>query len=71
MSTKIPVFDYGICVACGICVVDCPLSSLELCRLYKDNHKKAYPVLTDRHCSGCSLCQKHCPMGAITMQEAE
>ena len=70
MEARIPVFNYDLCIACSICVVVCPDSTLEMNKTDIDLYKKAYPSLTERHCTGCSLCAKNCPMEAITMQTA-
>lgn len=71
MQKKLPIFDYDLCIACGICTQECPITSLILGKTDLDAYKKAYPVLSDRSCIGCALCEKACPMGAIRMEETK
>jgi hydrogenase-4 component H len=70
MPNKTPIFFYDNCIACGICAIACPVSSLEMNRIDIDEFKNAYPSLTDRQCIGCAQCEKNCPMDAIAMQES-
>jgi len=42
---KKPVIDYELCMACGICSGDCPLSCISLRKTDIDRYQKAYPVL--------------------------
>lgn len=61
-----PKIIYKECMACGICVVACPFSCLELTKLDIDKYKKAYPELTmPDKCTGCGLCAKACPVETI------
>lgn len=65
-----PVFDYVICVACGLCDQACPVSCLELSKCDVDAYKKAYPVLAaEQRCIGCAICEKACPVEAIQMAD--
>lgn len=68
MATKTPVFDYDLCISCSMCVVVCPVSTLEMNKTSIDQFKKIYPSRTDRACIGCAMCEKNCPMGAIAME---
>lgn len=68
-AKKKPVFDYGDCIACGICVEACPVSALECQKTDVDKYKKAYPEIAREGCIGCGLCATNCPMDAITMKE--
>ncbi len=70
MAQKYPTFDYGPCMACGICVQACPFSCLELRRTGLDSYRKAYPELARREdCTGCGICASSCPVDAIRMGE--
>lgn len=71
MPKKIPVSDYDLCIACGICVQACPVSSLELTKLGVDKLNKAYPEIAREGCIGCGICAKNCPLDAITVVENE
>ena len=65
---KRPVIDYQLCMACGICSDDCPLSCIALRKTDIDRYQKAYPVLDEYYrCTGCTRCAKACPMDAIRM----
>jgi Formate hydrogenlyase subunit 6/NADH:ubiquinone oxidoreductase 23 kD subunit (chain I) len=66
-AKKKPVFDYGICIACGICVQACPVSTLELQKTDVDRYKKAYPEMAREGCIGCGFCATNCPLDAVTM----
>jgi Pyruvate/2-oxoacid:ferredoxin oxidoreductase delta subunit len=67
-NTKKPIIDYTLCMACGICTGECPLSCIILRKTDIDHHQKAYPVLDDYYlCNGCSRCAKSCPLNAICM----
>ncbi len=63
------VFDYEKCIACGICVTACPVSTLELQKTDVDHYKKSYPEIAREGCIGCGICAKSCPMDAIMMEE--
>lgn len=68
MKNVKPSFNYKACMACGICVVACPVSCLELSKIDVDKYKKAYPALSDvSTCISCSICSKQCPYDAIEM----
>jgi len=72
MAKNNPVFDYAVCMACGVCAQTCPLSCITMDKVDVDVYKKAYPTLSDAaRCTGCSLCQKACPVDAITMAMIE
>lgn len=68
MAKQQPVFDYTLCIACGICVTACPVSALRLAKTGLDALKTAYPELSERPCIGCGACEKACPMDAIGMK---
>lgn len=68
MAKQYPKFDYGPCMACGICVQACPFSCLELGRRGPDSYRKAYPELARREdCTGCGICASSCPVDSIRM----
>jgi len=63
---KKPVFNYGLCMACGICVEACPISILDSTDTTKDKYKKAYPIQKkDTKCIGCKMCKIECPVFAV------
>lgn len=64
---KNPIFDYDICIACGICAQACPVSALELSKTNVDKYKKAYPELKGS-CTGCGICAESCPLDAVEMR---
>lgn len=68
MAAKRPVFDYAVCMACGVCDQACPLSCISLTKNSIDAYKNVYPVLrSEPVCTGCGICQKVCPVEAIQM----
>lgn len=54
--------DRGICVACGVCVGQCPKSAISI-------YKGCYAVVEANLCVGCGLCAKACPANAICVVE--
>lgn len=68
-AKKKSVFDYDICIACGICVQACPVSTLELQKTDVDRYKKAYPEMAREGCIGCGFCATNCPLDAVTMYD--
>ena len=53
-----PVIDADECIACGVCVDDCPQGVLEL--------QDVATVVDEDSCIACGVCQDNCPAGAIT-----
>ena len=45
------------CIACGICVKNCPMGAIRL----EDNH----PVIDESLCVSCGMCASKCPRGVI------
>ncbi len=65
-----PVVDYDKCMACGVCIMACPLSCLELTKVGVDKYNKVYPELIDSDgCNSCALCIKSCPIETIELKE--
>ena len=64
-----PVFNYDLCVACGICLHACAFGSLEMNKVGVDKLKKAYPTLMHPDtCVGCEQCEQQCPVGAVVVR---
>jgi len=65
---RLPVVDYGRCVACGSCLPACPFSCLELSRTDLDADRTAFPELARVvDCTCCGLCARACPVDCISM----
>jgi formate hydrogenlyase subunit 6/NADH:ubiquinone oxidoreductase subunit I len=45
LTTKIPEFDYAICMACNICADLCPLTCIEMSKPADNGLRKIYPTL--------------------------
>ena len=45
------------CIACGICVKNCPMSAIRI----ESNHA----VIDEDKCIACGMCAVKCPRGAI------
>ena len=70
-NRQIPAFKLKKCMACKICVDDCPVSCIgvEESGTAKDPH--GYPFLDDEgQCIHCGLCADNCPVEAIYMVAA-
>ena len=61
--TQRPVLDQEACIACGTCLLYCPVNSIR-----KSDGK--FTICYD-YCKGCGICAKVCPFGAITMGREE
>ena len=51
-----------VCVACGVCVNQCPREAISI-------YKGCHAVVDLIKCVGCGICNKACPANAITMVE--
>lgn len=70
-NRQIPAFKLKKCMACKICVDDCPVSCIgvEESGTAKDPH--GYPFLDDEgQCIHCGQCAENCPVEAIYMVAA-
>ncbi len=54
--------DKKVCVACGVCALQCPREAI---RIYKGCHA----VVDLSTCVGCGIFEKACPAYAISIQE--
>ena len=71
MRKKQPVFDYRLCVSCGICAQGCPVSALGMQKEGKSGkYRNVFPELVTDGCIGCGMCARSCPMEVIRMEEA-
>ncbi|NIM46082.1 MAG: 4Fe-4S dicluster domain-containing protein [Nitrososphaeria archaeon] len=59
-----PLLDASKCNGCGLCIVYCPDSVIQL------NKNGKATILYD-YCKGCGICEVECPLNAITMVEEE
>ena len=55
-----PKVDQEKCIACGMCQLYCPESTVKLTA-----EKKV--IFDYRYCKGCGVCANECPVGAIKM----
>ena len=60
-SKKIAMISSG-CVACGVCVSECPLKAINI-------PKGVTSIVDSDKCVGCSKCSKSCPGDFIYMIE--
>ena len=71
MTKKRPVFDYRLCVSCGICAQACPVSVLVMRREGSSGkYRNLFPELAGPGCLGCGQCARACPMAVIRMEES-
>jgi NAD-dependent dihydropyrimidine dehydrogenase PreA subunit len=61
---KKAVNDINRCVACGVCVLQCPKQAIDI-------YKGCFAVVDANSCVGCGLCERACPAGSIRVQEVE
>ena len=59
-SKKYAVVDEKVCVACGVCVKECPMNAVNVWR-------GCYAVVDKDICIGCGKCERSCPAGSISV----
>ena len=59
-SKKYAVVDKCRCVACGVCVKECPMNAVSV-------WKGCYAVINPDICIGCGKCERSCPAGSISV----
>ena len=64
MVKKKAVPNKDICVACGVCALQCPREAINI-------YKGCYAVVELEKCVGCGICAKACPADAITIEMQE
>jgi len=64
-SSYVASVDVGKCIACGICMLRCPMKAVRV----KINREPA-SVFAEK-CLGCGVCVPTCPVGAIGLVERE
>lgn len=70
-NRRIPTFRRKKCMACKICVDDCPVSCIGVEERGTEKDPHAYPYLADEdRCIHCGQCADHCPVAAIDMVAA-
>jgi len=52
------------CVACGVCVKECPKSAIHI-------FKGCFAVIDKEICLGCGKCATNCPANSIEVLERE
>ena len=57
-SKRYAEVDKSKCVACGVCVKECPMNAVDV-------WKGCYAVINKDICIGCGKCEKSCPAGSI------
>ena len=68
---QIPTFTRKKCMACKICVDDCPVSCIGVEERGTEKDPHGYPFLEDGDmCIHCGQCAENCPVEAIQMAAA-
>ena len=62
MARKKALVNKKLCVACGACADECPVSAIEV-------FKGMFARVDEKLCVGCSKCAKICPASVIDMIE--
>lgn len=58
---KKAVVNTEYCVACGVCMKNCPVNAIQII-------SGVYAEVNSDKCVGCSKCTKACPASTINMQ---
>lgn len=53
-----------VCVACGVCALQCPREAISI-------YKGCHAIVDLVKCVGCGICEKACPANAISLIEEE
>lgn len=56
-----PIFDFDLCIGCGLCSRDCPAKAIEMVAF--DGKKR--PQLSLSKCVFCYQCAETCPKKAV------
>ena len=56
-----PIFDFDLCIGCGLCSRDCPAKAIEMVEV----DGKKHPQLNLSKCVFCYQCAETCPKKAI------
>lgn len=59
LSKKYAKVDKNLCVACGVCMKECPMGAVNIWR-------GCHAVIDETICIGCGKCAKSCPVGCIS-----
>ena len=59
---RMAVVDRSVCVACGVCMKNCPREAISV-------YRGCYATVDGARCVGCGLCAKVCPAGCIEIKE--
>ena len=59
---RMAVVDRSVCVACGVCMKNCPREAISV-------YRGCYATVDGARCVGCGLCAKACPAGCIEIKE--
>ena len=57
-SKKYAKVDKKQCVACGVCVKECPMQAVSI-------WKGCYAIVDENICIGCGKCDRSCPAGSV------
>lgn len=61
---KKAIVDTHYCVACGVCMKNCPLNAISI-------PKGVHAEVDFNRCVGCGKCEKVCPASTITIKILE
>ena len=62
MAKRLANVNTDVCVACGVCRLQCPREAISI-------YKGCYALVNEEVCVGCGLCEKACPANAINLKE--